>query len=123
MHRNPSSRPRRLGHLLRRELAPLLDDLARERSLGLVTVTAVDVSPDLRNARVLYTALGDADRGRLAEALAAACPHLRHELALRLELRRMPVLSFGYDESVERGARLSRLIDRLNATDEPEGDG
>ncbi len=115
-----SSRPRRLGHLLRRELAPLLDELAQERHLGLITITVVDVSPDLRNARVLYTVLGNEDRKGVARILAEAGPHLRHELALQLDLRRMPELSFRYDESVEQGARLSRLIDRLGSGGEEE---
>ncbi|RME34593.1 MAG: 30S ribosome-binding factor RbfA [Gammaproteobacteria bacterium] len=113
-----TSRPRRLGHLLRRELAPLLDELAQEQGLGLITITVIDVSPDLRNAKVLYTVLGNGDRDRVAGALSRAGGHLRHELARILALRRMPELRFQYDESVERGARLSRLIDQLGSGEE-----
>lgn len=81
-----------------------------------VTLTAVEVTPDLEQARVWFTLLrGDPDE--VSRALNHAAGYLRSELAQRLRLRTMPRLAFKFDESVERGARLVRLIDQVVAED------
>ncbi|MCL4814171.1 MAG: 30S ribosome-binding factor RbfA, partial [Vicinamibacteraceae bacterium] len=108
------SRPARVGDQIREELAELLSRHVKDPGLGFVTVQWVKVSPDLQNARVYYTVLGDARaRKDTARALDRALPFLRREIAQRLRLRRAPELAFHYDESVERGERIEQLLDEI----------
>jgi ribosome-binding factor A len=86
----------------------------RDPRVGMLTITSVDVSPDLSHAKVFFTLL---QKERLEETLAGlkrSAGFLRSQLARRLKLYTTPELRFSYDESVERGDRLSRLIDQAN---------
>lgn len=84
----------------------------------MITITDVEVSQDHAHAKVFFTLLGDAARiEETAGALQHAAGFLRSELAHRVKLRTVPHLQFKYDASVERGARLSRLIDAAVASD------
>lgn len=117
MHKD-SNRPRRVAELLKRELAMIipreLDDSLAHR----ITLTHVEVLPDYSVAKVFFTVLGGADAPRAAtQALKRAAGFLRHALAGRVVLRGIPALRFYYDESVERGARLTSLIERAIAED------
>ena len=109
------SRTRRVAEQLKRELALLLQRETKDAHLGLVTISAVEVSPDLRHAKVFVTVLG-AEEGEasVVRALNENAAALRHELASLVRLRCMPQLRFEFDESVERGARLSSLLDGLS---------
>jgi ribosome-binding factor A len=112
------SRTERLGDQIQRELATLLELEVKDPKLGMVTVTAVKVSRDLAHAKVYVTALGDA--AQVADSMGAlhrAAGFLRSALAKRLLVRTTPSLNFVYDTSVERGARLSALIDSALAAD------
>jgi ribosome-binding factor A len=119
------SRPQRIGDQIREELSDLLRREVKDPGIGFTTITWVKVSADLQNARVYYTVLGDAQaRKNAARALERALPFLRRHIAGRLRLRRAPEFSFQYDESVERGERIERLIEQIHATaPEPGGDG
>lgn len=119
-------RAQRIAEQIRHELAMVLMRESKDPRIHDVTLTAVEVTPDLEQAKVWFTLL----RGDPAEATRAlnhAAGYLRSELAHRLRLRNMPRLSFKFDESVERGARLSRLIDqavegdRAHHRDETQG--
>ena len=116
-----SNRPRRVGHLLQREVADLIRREVGDPRAQLVTITSVDVSPDLKQARVYFTCLdGAANTKEVEKVLNHATGYLRHHLKSRLSLRSIPHLRFVYDESVERGSRISELIDRaLHRDDEP----
>jgi ribosome-binding factor A len=105
---NPRSR--RVAEQIRQEVADILWREIKDPRVARVTVTAVEVSPDLEHAKVWFTLL-DGDAGQAARALQHAAGFVRRELAHRMRLRMVPELSFQYDESVERGARLSHLID------------
>lgn len=103
-------RPQRLGDQIQRELSDLLREV-RDPRVGMLTLTAVDVSPDFSHAKVLFTLL---EKEKLEDTLAGlrrAAGFLRSQLARRLKLYTTPELRFEYDESVERGDQLSRLID------------
>lgn len=115
-------RTERINDLLREELSDLLRRQVKDPRLGgLVTVTAVEVSADLRHARVFVSVLaGDEERDDAFRALDAARPFLRHELGKRLSMRRTPDLSFRRDDSLERGARLLALIDEAAPLAGPE---
>lgn len=116
------SRARRVGEQIKRELAPLLQREAREWGLGFVTLTGVDVSPDLKHARLYVTALGGAkSREELVEAISARAGIFRDRIAHGLRLRVVPRLTFAFDESIERGDRIASLLRDVPGT-EPQGD-
>jgi ribosome-binding factor A len=79
----------------------------------MITITSVDVSPDLSHAKVFFTALSKEHVEEASEGLRRASGFLRSQLARRIKLYTTPELRFVYDESVERGDRLSRLIDSV----------
>lgn len=107
-----SQRLRRVADQIQRELSGLLRAELKDPRVGMITLTGVEVSPDLAHAKVFFTMLGDADALALTEAgLKRAAGFLRSELGHRLKLRVTPELRFVYDASVERGVRLSKLID------------
>jgi len=106
----------RVAELIQRELAELIRLEVKDPRVGMVTLTEVDVSPDYKHAKIYFTLLGnDAQVTAAAAGLNHAAGYLRRELAHRLALRSMPDLHFVYDESVERGVRLSHLIDEAVA--------
>jgi ribosome-binding factor A len=107
-------RPQKLGDLIQRELSELLQRELRDPRVGMITLTGVDVSPDFSHAKVMFTVL---PKERLQDSLAGlkrSAGFLRSQLARRLKLYTTPELRFEYDESVERGDRLARLIDSAN---------
>ena len=108
-----AERMRRINESLRQVLAEALLELKDPR-IGIVTVTGVDTTPDLRHATVYVSVLGS-DRKRRAslQGLEAAHGLLQGRLARQLRMKRTPQLSFEYDPSVERGVRMTRLIDEL----------
>lgn len=110
-----SKRTERVADLIRRTLAEMLLHKLRDPRLGFVSVTAVEVAPDLSNARIFVSSLdGEAKSATLLSVLRRAAPFLRHELAPVLQLREVPTLSFAYDDSIERGARVEELLRKLH---------
>ena len=106
------SRTLRVGEQLQREVAVLIQQEIKDPRVGMVTVSAVEVSKDLSHAKVFVTILGNSgDAHDSIKALNHAASYLRRELGHRLALRTVPALHFVYDASVERGARLSSLIE------------
>jgi ribosome-binding factor A len=116
-------RTRRVGEQMQRELAALIRDGVKDPRVGMVTVSAVEVTRDLAHAKVFISVLGDetARRDSLT-ALNNAAGFLRHELGQRMLTRTVPQLRFVYDESIERGSRLSALIDAAVASDHHDKD-
>src|SRR3954462_7659599 len=114
-----SERMRRVNESVRQVLAEAIGDLKDPR-LGLVTVTGVHTSRDLRAARVYVSVLGSKKkRVRSIEALTAAHGVLQARLGTELHMKRTPTLTFEYDPTVEEGVRMSQLIDKLAPHDEP----
>ena len=107
------SRSRRIAEQIQRELAELVRvELKDPRVAGLLTITDVEVSADQSHAKVFFTLLGDETRVKeTTTGLTRAAGFLRTQLAQRMKLRTVPTLEFKYDASVERGMKLSRLID------------
>lgn len=119
------SRPLRVADQIRGELATLLAREVHDPGIGFVTLTRVDVTPDLQRARVLYTALGD-DKTRVASgrALERAAPFLRRQLGSRLRLKRAPELAFIYDDAIAGQDRIERIINELHEADhDPDREG
>ncbi len=107
-------RPRKVADLIQRELSDLLRRELRDPRVGMVTITSVDVSPDLSHAKVFFTLLEGKEIETTTKGLQRAAGYLRSQLAHRIKLYTTPELRFVYDESVERGDRLSQLIDDAN---------
>jgi len=106
-------RMRRVNESLRELLSEAVLELKDPR-IGFVTITGVETSPDLRNARVFVSVLGsEKKREATLAGLSAAHGVLQARLARELRMKRTPQLAFEYDPSVERGARMSKLIDEL----------
>ncbi|HWW82626.1 MAG TPA: 30S ribosome-binding factor RbfA [Vicinamibacterales bacterium] len=114
------SRPNRVGDEIRSELGQLLTREVHDPGIGFVTLTRVQVTPDLHLARIYYTALGD-ERARRnsARALERAKPFLRRQIGARLRLRRTPELEFIFDESIAGQDRIERLLAEIHAQDKP----
>jgi ribosome-binding factor A len=105
-------RLRRVADQIQRELSELLRAEVKDPRVGMITLTAVEVSPDLAYAKVFFTTLADAESlTRIQTGLERAAGFLRAQLGKRLKLRVTPEIRFMHDVSVEHGVRLSQLID------------
>lgn len=120
------SRTQRIGDQMQRELALLIQREIKDPRLGLVTITAVDVSRDLSHAKIFITIMGQDDdqeavKGNL-RILNDAAGFLRMQLGKSMKLRTVPQLHFNYDASIRRGVELSSLIERAVAEDRNHSD-
>jgi ribosome-binding factor A len=112
-----SDRLRRVDEAVRQVLSDAVTGDLKDPRVGFVTVTAVRTTPDLRHARVFVSVLGDApEREATLDGLRSAHGFLQRRVAGELRLKHTPTLSFEYDDSVERGMRISQLIDRETGT-------
>ena len=115
------SRPDRVADQIRGELGLLLTREVHDPGIGFVTLTRVQVSADLQQARVFYTVLGDEKaRGNSARALERAVPFLRRQIGARLRFKRVPELKFLYDESIAGQDRIEQLLNEIRATSRPD---
>ena len=115
-------RPGRVAQLMKREIAAVLGrELRDPRLASLVSVTDVEVTPDLSFARVYVSVLeGGMDRAQALEGLRHAAGYIRHLLAPRLGLREVPELRFVHDDSIERGARVEEILRKLERGEKVE---
>jgi ribosome-binding factor A len=110
------SRPDRVADQIRAELALLLVREVHDPGIGFVTITRVQMTPDLQQARVFYTSLGDdKTRTNSGRALERAVPFLRRQVGSRLRLKRVPDLTFTYDESIAAQDRIEQLLAEIGA--------
>ncbi len=120
------ARPERVADQIRSEIGLLLTRDVHDPGIGFVTVTRVQVTGDLQQARVFYTALGD-DRARknTARALERAAPFLRRQIGARLRLKRVPELRFFYDDSIAGQDRIEQILNDLHVSEpsSDQGDG
>lgn len=114
-------RTERLNDLLRAEISDILFREVKDPRLhGLISVTQVEVTPDLSHARVFVSVMGEEEQRRAAfKALDSARFFVRRELTHRVKVRRIPELAFQRDDSLERGAHLLSLIQRAREGEEP----
>ena len=113
-----TERMRRVNESVREVLSEAVPELKDPR-IGFVTVTAVRTSPDLRQARVYVSVLGsEKKRERTLAGLEAAHAFLQGRLARELRMKRTPHLTFEYDPTVERAARMTQLIDEVAPNDD-----
>jgi len=115
MANKDNPRARRLGEQIQRELTDLLRRDVKDERIGNVTITAVDVTGDLRTARVYYLVFGkEGPDPKVQRGLESAAGFLRNALSRSLMIRHTPTLTFELDTSIEHGVRLTQLIDSLN---------
>jgi ribosome-binding factor A len=104
-----------VGDQIRAEIADMIARELHDPGLGFLTITRVQVSPDLQHARIYFTTLGDpAVRRNTSRALERASSFMRRQLGRRLRLRRVPELEFVFDETVEHQDRIERLLQELH---------
>jgi ribosome-binding factor A len=107
----PTARMRRVNEAIREILGDAIATELKDPRIGFVTVTDVDTSPDLRTARVYVSVLGsEAERERTLAGLNSSHGFLQGKIASAVRMKRTPTLTFEYDESTERGDRISRLL-------------
>ena len=111
-----SHRIERINNLIRREISELIQREIRDPRLdNFVAVTEVTTSPDLRHAKIFVSCIsGKQEEEKILGVLNSASGFLRTELANRIRLRRIPELSFHWDDSIEQGDRILRMLDDLN---------
>jgi ribosome-binding factor A len=109
-----SQRIDRVDELLRQEIGAVLEREVSDPRIGFVTVTRVESSPDLAHARVWVSIIGTPEeRAASMRALEHAMPYVRRALGTRIRIKRIPALHAHLDESIERGARILELIDKV----------
>ena len=117
------SRPDRVADQIRAELATLLAREVHDPGIGFVTLTRVQVSGDIQQARVFYTTLGDEKARRSsARALERAAPFLRRQIGARLRLKRVPELVFIYDDSIAGQDRIEQILNEIHASAHTDSD-
>src|SRR5258707_1537911 len=113
-------RAKRLGEQIQRELTELLRREVKDERRGNVTITAVNVTGDLRTARIYYLVLGkDGPDLKVQQGLTSEAGFLRNALSEALMIRYTPTLTFELDASIEHGVRLTQLIDSLKKPTDP----
>ncbi|HMF98548.1 MAG TPA: 30S ribosome-binding factor RbfA [Vicinamibacterales bacterium] len=114
------SRTARVADQIRAEIASMIAREVHDPGIGFVTITRVTVTPDLQQARVFYTALGD-DKARRStdRALGRAAPFMRRQIGSRLRLKRAPEIEFLYDESIAGQDRIEQLLNDIRAAERP----
>jgi ribosome-binding factor A len=120
-----SRRPDRVAEAIREEVASFLQEGAKDpRIVGLVTVTGVDVTRDLRQAKVFVSIMGsDAERAATFEGLESVASFLRLRVGKALRLRIAPDIQFRADQSVAHAARIEQLLAQIKQDERPTGDG
>jgi ribosome-binding factor A len=112
------SRPDRVADQIRSELGDLLVREVHDPGIGFVTITRVHLTPDLQQARVFYTSLGDERAQKESQrALERAASFLRRQIGSRLRLRRVPTLTFAVDSSIAAQDRIEQLLKEIHASD------
>ncbi|MDR7426856.1 MAG: 30S ribosome-binding factor RbfA [Armatimonadota bacterium] len=115
-------RREKLQELLKAEASAILQRELRDPRIGFVSVTEVQLSADLRHAKIFVSVLGDQDaKRRTMEALERAAGYVRSELGRRVSLRHTPEVLFRLDESIERGTRVVALLRRVARQDAAAG--
>jgi ribosome-binding factor A len=120
-HRTPTGRPHRVAELLRERLALILLHKCADPRLKELTLTEVEMSPDLKQAKVFYVARENADRDLMRKALDKALGFIKQEVARENLFRLMPAIIFLPDTGLDRAAQLEKLFQAAKAGPEPEG--
>lgn len=108
----------RLGNIFVEAISKVLHEEVKDDDIKFVTITAVDISSDLSYAKVYFTNLIDSEREKVTKALNRASGFIRGKLFDIVEIRKMPELTFVYDESIEYGNKIEKIIESINKEEE-----
>jgi ribosome-binding factor A len=114
------SRTVRVAQTIKRAMAPLVSDWMRDHQHGMASVTAADVSPDLKRSRVYVSVYGCDDGAAAIASLNDDVGRFRHALSSEVRLRKVPGIEFVLDESIEHGDTMSRMLDSLRPEDQDD---
>jgi ribosome-binding factor A len=109
----PYKRSQRVGHLLKEEVSDIVLNRVKDPRMGFITVTDVEVTDDLKLARVYVSTLKDEDRETAMEILGSAKGFIRSELKKRLRMKNIPVLEFRFDETTRYGEKMEKLFKKM----------
>ena len=116
----PSYKKNRVNEEMKREMSQIVREAKDPRvSAAFVTVTHCEVSGDLKYAKIYYSVY-NGDFGEVQKGLLSAKGYIRHEIAARLNMRNTPDLTFIPDDSMEKGAKISKMLDEMDLKDEEE---
>jgi len=114
----PYKRSQRVGDLVREEVADIIMYRLKDPRIGFVTVTGVDMSPDMKNARVYVSVLKEEDRELTLEILNSSKSFIRSLLSKRLRMKFIPSVEFRFDTSIEYGYKIDKLLKEIKDRDE-----
>lgn len=112
---HPYKRSARVGDLIREEIADMIMNKIKHKTLGFVTVTGAKVSDDLRNATVYISVLNKEDAEKTVRKLSSLSALFRGELGRRLKMKYVPSLTFKIDESIQYGMKIDKLLDNIKS--------
>ncbi len=115
MKKKGFQRSDRVAEQVRRDLADLIRTELKDPRVGMISLTAVELTPDYAHAKVFYATLNDEHLDEIERGLKRAAGFLRRELGRRIHLHTLPELHFVYDNSIQHGASMSALIEQANA--------
>ena len=115
MKKKGFQRSDRVAEQVRRDLADLIQNELKDPRVGMISLTAVELTPDYAHAKVFFTTLNAEHLEEVERGLKRAAGFLRRELGRRIHIHTLPELHFVYDNSLERGASMSLLIDKASA--------
>jgi ribosome-binding factor A len=112
---HPYKRSARVGDLIREEVADIIMNKIKHKTLGFITITGAKVSDDLRNATIYLSVLDQRENERTIKKLKSAASFIRHELGKRLKIKFVPNITFRIDESIEYGRKIDTILDKINS--------
>jgi len=113
----PSHKIARIASDISRNISEIVANDSRDTLLKTITITGCNVANDLSSAKVYFTSLSDLTKDQLEKEMAEAAPYIRSELAGRIDIRHTPALKFVYDESIEYGNRIEKIIESIHKED------
>ena len=113
----PSHKIARIASDISRNISEIIANDSRDTLLKTITITGCNVASDLSSAKVYFTSLSDLSKEQLEKEMAEAAPYIRSELSQRIDVRHTPSLRFIYDESIEYGNRIEKIIESIHKED------
>ena len=113
----PSHKIARIASDISRNISEIIANDSRDSLLKTITITGCNVASDLSSAKVYFTSLSDLSKEELEKEMAEAAPYIRSELSQRIDVRHTPALRFVYDESIEYGNRIEKIIESIHKED------
>lgn len=114
-------RAERVSDQIKREVSQIIERLLKDPGIGFVTITGVEMTDDLREAKIFYSVLGNEQKKKDTKiALERATGFIQAEIGKRIRIRHTPIISFKYDKSIEYGAHIEELIKKIHQEDESQ---